>query len=90
MTTLRIIVVPAWAMPALERAGGYAVILGDCIMPGHVLARAETVAEADEKGRWWSRHYGLPLYPIDWEGARRWSDMEADAVLGRIIPGVKT
>lgn len=69
------------------RRDGYAVILGDCVMPGHVLARAETVEEADKKGRWWSAHYGLPLHPIDWEGARKRSDVEADAVLGRIIPG---
>jgi hypothetical protein len=86
-TPLKIIVVPSWAMPELERREGFAVILGDCVMPGHILARAETVEEADEKGQWWANHYKLPVYLYDMEAARRKSDIQADAVLGRIIPG---
>lgn len=40
-----------------------------------------------ERALWWSRHYGLPVHLIDREGARVSTDMEADAVLGRIITG---
>lgn len=63
--------VPPEYMPEPECDGGYAVILGDCVMPGHILDRAKTTEEADEKGQWWANHYKLPVYLYDTEAALR-------------------
>ena len=65
MGQLRVITVPPDALSPHERAGGYAVILGDCVLPGHFLGRYPTQVLADEACRYFADHYRLTGYPMD-------------------------
>lgn len=71
MSTLRVMTVPPEFLPAQDRADGYAVILGDCILPGHYLGRYGTEEEADKACRYFAEHYGLTGFPLDGPWRRR-------------------
>jgi hypothetical protein len=44
---------------------GFAVILGDCVLPGHILGRYPTAQLADDACREFARYYGLIGRPIE-------------------------
>lgn len=65
MGQLRVMTVPPEFLPPREREEGYAVILGDCVLPGHYLGRYATEEEADKACINFADHYQLKSYPVD-------------------------
>ena len=63
MTTLRIIGVPPEHSLPPEPDGLYQVILGDCILPGHVLGKYPSAELADDAVRYFADHYKLDSHP---------------------------
>lgn len=69
MGELRVITVEPNFLPPGDRADGYAVVLGDCILPGHYLGRYSDPEQADLACRYFADHYGLKAYPLEmWRG----------------------
>jgi len=52
-------------LPPSDRVGPfkYAVILGDCVLPGHIIGRYNTQEEADEACLVFADHYRLRRHP---------------------------
>jgi|GEM_PF-4742847 len=63
MTPLRIIGVPPEHSLPPEPDGLYQVILGDCVLPGHVLGKYQTAELADDAVRYFADHYKLDSHP---------------------------
>lgn len=60
-TPLQVITVAYSDLPIVDRVGPFefAVILGDCVLPGHIIGRYMTVDEADEACVKFADHYRL-------------------------------
>ena len=64
MGKLRVITVPPEYLPNEDRADGFAVVLGDLILPGHYLGRYPDAESADTACNYFAAHYGLDSYPL--------------------------
>jgi len=64
MGKLRVITVPPEYLPNEDRADGFAVVLGDLILPGHYLGRYPDAESADSACNQFAAHYGLESYPL--------------------------
>lgn len=62
MAELMVITVPPESLPVSDQAEGYAVILGDCILPGHYLGRYPDVDTANNACQAFAMHYRLKAY----------------------------
>lgn len=60
-TPLMVITVAYSDLPNVERVGpfAFAVVLGDCVLPGHIIGRYMTDTEADEACVKFADHYNL-------------------------------
>lgn len=67
MSKLMVITVP----PEFTRNGAHEVILGDCILPGHVLGTYPTASEADDACERFAAHYELRAHTL--RAAEVWS-----------------
>lgn len=64
-TPLMVITVTSSDLPASDRIALYefAVILGDCVLPGHILGQYMTQEEANDACIRFADHYRLRRYP---------------------------
>lgn len=71
MSTLKVISVPPEFLPMMDQEEGYAVVLGDGVLPCHYLGRYATAELADAACCNFADHYGLVAYRINTPGVRR-------------------
>lgn len=64
MSQLKVIVVPPEYLPKQDRAAGYAVVLGDCVLAGHYLWRGKALIDANAECVRLAEHYGIMGMPI--------------------------
>lgn len=64
-TPLMVITVAYSDLPPVDRVGpfSFAVVLGDCVLPGHIIGRYMTDEEADEACVKFADHYKLRRHP---------------------------
>jgi hypothetical protein len=64
-TPLKVITVAYSDLPITDRVGpfGFAVVLGDCVLPGHIIGRYMTEDEADDACVHFGDHYNIRRHP---------------------------